>query len=530
MADIKTREKEKYNIRKFDRATIIGKNLKENIVKVKEKTKENYEKDEGSEKEYAENKINNVMKDTTYYMPKFNEEGKKNLKITKENIEKGKEQIKRIKTSVKNIKLKEKNTKKVINKNMKKLPNKIKYSPNIMKVNRNVAKSKQKIIKNLKRNKQIAKKTANVSAKTVKASIKVTKTMIKSAIAGTKALISALIAGGWIAVVIVIIICFIGILCSSIFGIFFSNEKSVGNKTMGTIIRELNSEYTNKIVEIQKNNNYDEYEIVSKRAEWKDIISVYAVIESKGKEQADIITIDERKANQLKEIFWKMNIINYKIEEIEQDVETKDDNGNVKNEKKFVRKLFIETANKTLQEMIEMYKLNEKQIEQIAELQDNKYDSVWRYLFAGSSTGCNDIVEVAKQYIGNVGGQIFWKWYGFETRVEWCACFVSFCANECGYIEQGIIPKFASCESEGVAWFKACNLWQEREYIAEAGDIIFFDWECDGKVDHVGIVEKVENNTVYTIEGNSNDSCKEKEYDVCSKNIAGYGIPRYLEK
>lgn len=107
---------------------------------------------------------------------------------------------------------------------------------------------------------------------------------------------------------------------------------------------------------------------------------------------------------------------------------------------------------------------------------------------------------------------------------------MSFCANECGYIEQGIIPKFASCESEGVAWFKACNLWQERGYIAEAGDIIFFDWadSNDGKADHVGIVEKVENETVYTIEGNTKgDMCKQNQYNINSSIILGYGTPEY---
>ena len=51
---------------------------------------------------------------------------------------------------------------------------------------------------------------------------------------------------------------------------------------------------------------------------------------------------------------------------------------------------------------------------------------------------------------------------GFEERVDWCACFVSWCANECGYIEKGVIPKFAGCTSEGMAWFKAKELWQDR--------------------------------------------------------------------
>ena len=126
---------------------------------------------------------------------------------------------------------------------------------------------------------------------------------------------------------------------------------------------------------------------------------------------------------------------------------------------------------------------------------------MWSQVIYGSS-GNSDIVAVAQSQIGNVGGQPYWSWYGFNSRVEWCAYFVSWCANECGYIEKGIIPKFAACESEGVSCFKACGLWQEGGYIPKTGDIIFFDWadKHDDSADHVGIVEKVENGRVYTIE------------------------------
>ena len=140
------------------------------------------------------------------------------------------------------------------------------------------------------------------------------------------------------------------------------------------------------------------------------------------------------------------------------------------------------------------------------------------------------IVEVAKKQIGNIGGQPFWSWYGYNSRVEWCACFVSWCANECGYIEAGIIPKFASCESEGVAWFKTCGLWQEKGYTQKSGDIIFFDWadSNDGLADHVGIVSRVENGIIYTVEGNTRgDVCKENKYSIDSSVIRGFGTPAY---
>lgn len=135
------------------------------------------------------------------------------------------------------------------------------------------------------------------------------------------------------------------------------------------------------------------------------------------------------------------------------------------------------------------------------------------------------IVEVAASQIGNVGGEPYWSWYGFTEHVEWCACFVSWCANKCGYLDT-FIPKFAGC-STGVQWFKARNQWADRTTTPEPGMIIFFDWDRDGVPDHTGIVEKIENGYVYTIEGNTSDSCRRRQYTVGNPNIFGYGTPAY---
>ena len=135
------------------------------------------------------------------------------------------------------------------------------------------------------------------------------------------------------------------------------------------------------------------------------------------------------------------------------------------------------------------------------------------------------IVEVAASQIGNVGGEPYWSWYGFSERVEWCACFVSWCANKCGYLDT-FIPKFAGC-STGVQWFKARNQWADRTTTPEPGMIIFFDWDRDGVPDHTGIVEKSENGYINTIEGNAADSCRKRQYTVGYSYIFGYGIPAY---
>ena len=136
-----------------------------------------------------------------------------------------------------------------------------------------------------------------------------------------------------------------------------------------------------------------------------------------------------------------------------------------------------------------------------------------------------DIVSAALSQLGNIGGEPYWSWYGFETRGEWCACFVSWCANESGYLEGGILPKFSYCP-DGVNWFRSKGQWLERTETPSPGMIIFFDWARngqDGTADHVGIVERVENGVVYTIEGNSSNSCRERQYAIGYYEILGYG-------
>jgi len=154
-------------------------------------------------------------------------------------------------------------------------------------------------------------------------------------------------------------------------------------------------------------------------------------------------------------------------------------------------------------------------------------DMLWSAVLYGIHNGSGDIVAVAVSQIGNVNGEPYWSWYGFDSRVAWCACFVSWCANECGYIDAGIIPRFAACQSQGIPWFTERGLYQAPGYVPAPGDIIFFDWEQDGNSDHVGIVEYVEGEVVHTVEGNTSNSVARRSYRLDSKNICGYGTPMY---
>ena len=139
----------------------------------------------------------------------------------------------------------------------------------------------------------------------------------------------------------------------------------------------------------------------------------------------------------------------------------------------------------------------------------------------GTRPGNQAVVDIAKSQVGNVGGQPYWSWYGFTSRVEWCACFVSWCSGQMGLSE----PRFSACQAQGIPWFQSHGQWGGRDYANIApGDAIFFDWDLDGRADHVGIVVGTDGSRVYTVEGNSGDACKIKSYSLTYECIKGYGL------
>ena len=210
-----------------------------------------------------------------------------------------------------------------------------------------------------------------------------------------------------------------------------------------------------------------------------------------------------------------MNSIETEIEE----AEPSDSDGEDAPPAKVLR---VTLSAKTAEQMASAYGFDAGHLEPLRELLDERHDAAWRAVLHGIAGGAADIVEIASSQLGNVGGRPYWSWYGFESRVEWCACFVSWCANECGYIDSGAVPKFSYCPT-GVQWFKAAGRWLPGGSAPAPGDIVFFDWDGDGVSDHVGIVESCDGSTVRTIEGNSDDACRRSAYGVGSPFIMGYG-------
>ena len=399
-------------------------------------------------------------------------------------------------------------------------------------------KTAQATTKAAKMTAQAARVTAKTAATAAKASAKAVAAKIKAIIASVKALVAAIAAGGWVAILAIIIICLIGLIAGSCFGIFFSGEDSGTGQTMPTVVREINQDYESKLEEIKTANAHDVLEMSGSRAVWPDVLAVYAVkTTSDPTNPQEVATMDDNKKALLKEIFWAMNEVSSRTDTstTTQTVETDDGAGNIIEEEVEVTTttLYITVTHKTADEMADAYNFTADQRAQLAELLAEENRSMWSSVLYGIGLGDGEIVVVALSQIGNVGGQPYWSWYGFNSRVEWCACFVSWCANECGYLDAGVIPKTAGCIT-GSNWFKDRGLWQDNSYEPRPGDIIYFDWDNkgssgpqDGLADHVGIVEKVENGIVYTVEGNSGDSCRENHYSIGHYEIYGYGTPAY---
>jgi len=466
--------------------------MKQIYLSAKDKSEHSVDVAENSVSEYSADKLEETVSNVSHKSADLLiNTGKRNFKTTKKSV----------KTANRNIKTAKRATKST----------------------KKIGEASQKVVKRTK-----------TGTKTAKGVINSAVSVVKAIISAGKSLLSVIIAGGWVVILIIILICIIGFIAFSVYGIFFSGEETGADSEEGTsmqsVISEINSEYEAELDKHKSEQAYDVLEMNGSRALWKEVLALYAVSVNTGDDSQEVATIDNGKKQRIKKIFWDMHSVSSELEIRTETVITESDDGNgnvVQTQTRVNRKyLIISTTHQSIDEMAEKYGFDDKQREYLNELLKDKNDSMWSTVLYGIGTSDDEIISVALSQLGNVGGQPYWSWYGFNGRVEWCACFVSWCANECGYIDAGIIPKFASCHV-GIDWFKERGQWADSTHEPTAGTLIFFDWENDGRADHVGLVEKCENDMVYTVEGNSGDTCTTMKYSVGSKNIYGYGIPSY---
>lgn len=578
MPDIKLKEENK-GIKAIDKAATLSERMKSSAIKSKDKAENGYYQDSvhDTPEEYATDdatvKAETVVRDTAFVTKRTVKKGTKRVvrKIRERRLNKqtaksesteltvkptGNQPVKTpsgngtIKTANKGLKQTGKGTIKTIEKSSKtaaKTTQKTvktaeKTSKAAIKTTQQAAKAAEKAAQAAVKTAQKAAQAARVAAKaavaTAKAVAKAVAAAVKAIIAGTKALIAAIAAGGWVAVVVIIVICLVALIVGSCFGIFFSGEDSGTGQTMRTAVQEINADYDSRIEGIKTSATYDKLEMSGSRAVWKEVLAVYSVkVNTDPNNPQEVASMDDTKKQMLKDIFWEMNVISSRRETKSETetTETADANGNIVTTETTVSRiyLYISVSHKTADEMAIQYGFSQEQKDFLSELLNEENNMLWTSVLYGIAKADGEIVSVALSQIGNVGGQPYWSWYGFGGRVEWCACFVSWCANECGYIDSGIIPKYAGCVT-GAKWFKDRGQWLDNSQEPTPGSIIFFDWDNkggsgpqDGESDHTGIVEKVENGRVYTVEGNSGDSCREKSYPIGYHEILGYGVPQY---
>lgn len=376
MADIKVKEVGKKTIKTLDKGVIATERLKDTIVHTKEKA-ESTQSNDSNIIEDGSNKItfvaNRTVDETVYH---FNKYGKKAVVDTKDNVIKTKVKIKNIKDKL----LAQKN-KKVATKGTK----------TAIKTGKSVAKKTEKVakesVKALQRALKLARETAKQTARATKIVVKATISAIKGIIAATKALISLLLAGGWIAMVVIVIICLIGLLVGSIFGIFFSSEKTSPNAiTMKDVIAECNQEFSDKLQIIQDQNPHDDYVLDGNMATWKDVLIIYTVKQANGFDGGEVITMDDNKKALVKQIFWEMNSLSseVKTEKVtEQGVNTDEMPKEVEK-----RVLHIKITSKNAEQMKKDYHFNAAQIRQYNELSSSEYNSLWGGVIYGlNNTG-----------------------------------------------------------------------------------------------------------------------------------------------
>ena len=377
---------------------------------------------------------------------------------------------------------------------------------------------------------QSAKAAAQTTTKVQRVQ-QLVRAVVQAAVKAVHSMGTALVGGmsGMLLVPLVIVLLIGGLLCSPL-GIFFSGE-SESTMTLQQVMSELNTAFSDRITEIENANAHDDLRQDGQRPLWKDILTIYAVKTTTDPENPlDAVSMDEEHAEVLRSIFWDMTVIEFTTETYTEEItvevptdDSTDEDGVVEEPQTVDRtRLVISISGKTAQQMAEEYGFDEKQLGYVTELLSEEYSDLWANLSL-PGVGSDDIVAVALSQLGNVGGQPYWSWYGFSSRVEWCACFVSWCSEQCGYIESGALPKFSYCPT-GVEWFRSRGQWLDRNSIPPAGSVIFFDWGGDGVADHVGIVESCNGSTVYTIEGNANNACKQMSYAVGDRRILGYGI------
>lgn len=365
MSKIKTKDNEK-SIKHFDRTADITHNMKAGYIKAKKKSNKNIEENNGSTYEYADEILEDMADETSSSAQS----------LAKINFQKS-VQKKRAIDSERRINAINGKDISVQNIHMNNAPLTNATSQKSM-----VEKAKERFVKNSIKYKTVGATTIKEKVvEFIKGGAAAAVNTAKLAIANTKILFAALIGTGGVTILFTIIICIIGLVMGSSFGIFMATEDTGTGHTLNSVIQEINEEYIAEIEKIKDEVPHDDFEITDTTPNWKDILAVYAVKVTTAQEGAEVVTIDEEKAELIREVFWDMTEVVYETESYEDTdtIETTDDQGNlIEQEITVIKiKLVIDMQNKTATDVAVEYNFSESQILQLNELIQTKNTILW---------------------------------------------------------------------------------------------------------------------------------------------------------
>lgn len=390
MKDIKTKESIK-DIKVLDKAAGLAKVTKNATVHAKQQLQNLSDDRRITPDEYAEDKVK--------YMAETVAEGTgKAAKQTVKNIYDGGNRLyKEIRRTRKDAET-ARSAAKTLHKSIKTGRQSIKTAQHTTKT---TVKTAQQTAKTAKKTAEASAKSAKMAAQaarqaaqtTYKAAVVTAKAVaaaVKSAIAGIKALAAAIAAGGFVSVVIIIIICIIALIAGSCFGIFFIGEYTGSGITLQNVISEINNEYEAKITEIKNSNTYDVLEM-SGSVVWQEVLSVYAVkIAGDPNNPQEVVYMDESKKQILKDVFWAMNEITHSITFKTENVvtETDDGNGNIVETTESERRayLYIKVIHKSVDEMATHHGFTDSQKQQLRELLSEENKRMWSDVLYDNTT------------------------------------------------------------------------------------------------------------------------------------------------
>ena len=280
-----------------------------------------------------------------------------------------------------------------------------KTSKNAARTAKQTAKAAQKTAKAsakaAKKSAEAAKYTAKAAAKTAKLAVKATITAIKGIAAAIKSLAAAIAAGGWVAVVVILVICVVGLIVGSCYGIFFSDEDGTEGTPLSEVVATLNSEFETKITDIQNTTTYNDFEIESNDGvtsiNWEDVLAVFSVKTTTGDDAQNVACLTDEKIDALRDVMFDMNSISHSTQTVTKTVSvtSTDTGGNETVENKSITRtvLTVTITHKSYTDMISEYSFDREQKEQLELLKDEEYATLWGELLGGYSRGSSEILS-----------------------------------------------------------------------------------------------------------------------------------------